>query len=99
MNKIAFVFDRESDAPDPGMMIVLRDGVLRFYADPKGRYAETASRLNNGCMALSRNEAPETFEDMVDRYDGQASMAQVAELKGRDARRFETLYRRWKATK
>lgn len=97
MDMIVYVWDRESDTKEPGMLIVAKNDQLRFHAPAGGRYSETASRLNNRVLALDPSQVVETLEDMADRFNGQASLAEVEELKGKHLRRYETLTRKWRA--
>lgn len=95
-DKVAFVYSNSAgSSDDPVAMIVLKKGMLRFYAPEGSPYRSTIATLNGNSISLDEADAAEYFEDYCDKWDGLLSVVASFPLKGKNARKSEVLAARW----
>ena len=94
-NMVAYVFDRSSDSQEPVMIFLMRDGKVTAHAPKASSRSRIADSITKNLSGLDEEDAQESFDDLIDRYDGVASLTQAAKYVGAEARRAETFLRKW----
>lgn len=96
VDKVSFVYKNSAGSDNnPIAMIVLKKGMLRFYAPNGSPYKANIPALNGNSLSMDEDMAAETFEDFSDRWDGILSAVTTFALKGKHARTTELLISKW----